>query len=122
MLAVAESDIVIRYVYWYSDDPSPPDLRDISPNVQDVFGYSLREWQVDRHLWQRLLHPEDAEAAIAATWRTTFDHVPYDITYRMVTRDSRFVWIHDQADVEVDDVEKGELWRGTWTVIPEPSA
>jgi hypothetical protein len=39
----------------------------------------------------------------------------------MVTRDSRFVWIHDQADVEVDDVEKGELWRGTWTVIPEPA-
>jgi hypothetical protein len=40
----------------------------------------------DPYFWQRLLRA-DAETAIAATWRSTLDGVPYDVTYRMVTRD-----------------------------------
>lgn len=119
--AMAEREGVIDYVYWYSDVPAPPALRDLSGNAEQVFGYPMDAWNEDPYFWQRLLHPEDAEKAIAATWRSTLDGVPYDITYRMVTRDSRLIWIHDTAEVERDDTEMGELWRGTWTVIQEPS-
>ena len=116
-----EREGVIDYVYWYSDVPAPPALRELSDNAEQVFGYPMDAWNEDPYFWQRLLHPEDAEKAIAATWRSTLDGVPYDITYRMVTRDSRLIWIHDTAEVERDDTEMGELWRGTWTVIEEPS-
>ncbi|HTG46276.1 MAG TPA: PAS domain-containing protein [Actinomycetota bacterium] len=120
---MAEPETVVRYVYWYSDDPAPPALRELSGNAEEVFGYPMSSWNEDPYLWQRLLHPEDAETAIAATWRSTLDGVPYDITYRMVTRDSRLLWIRDVAEVEVvhGDADGGELWRGTWTVVPEPA-
>jgi hypothetical protein len=119
-MAPMPDDVVIRYVYWYSDVPAPPALREIDAGVEPLFGYPEDAWRSDPYLWQRLLHPEDAEDAIAATWRTTLDGTPYDVIYRMVTKDRRLVWIHDQAQVERDDVEGGEVWRGTWTVVAEP--
>jgi hypothetical protein len=66
-----------------------------------------------------LLHPEDAGRVIAATWRTTFQRIVYEETYRMISRDSRIVWIRDRADVERLP-DNSEVWRGSWTVIAEP--
>jgi PAS domain-containing protein len=110
---------VIMYTYSYPMHPPTPELLELSANAEEILGYSDAEWRADPYLWQRLLHPEDAQEAIAATWRTTFQKTVYDLTYRMVTRDSRILLIHDTAEVEV--LEDGaEIWRGSWTVIPEP--
>jgi PAS domain-containing protein len=110
---------VMTYRYHYPMDPATPVLEEVSENIGDITGYPAEAWREDPYLWQRLLHPEDAQGVIAATWMTTFQRVSYEQTYRMVTRDSRIVWIHDVAEVEV--LEDGaEIWRGTWTVVPEP--
>ncbi len=110
---------IITYVYEYADAPGAVVLRELSPSAEDVLGYSVNEWQADPQLWHRLLHPEDAGRVIAATWRTTFQGVVYEETYRMISRDSRIVWILDRADVE-RLADNSEIWRGSWTVVPEP--
>ena len=112
---------VIDYVYEYADEPGAIVLRDLSTTVEDALGFSIDEWYADPQLWQRLLHPEDAGRVIAATWRTTFQGVVYDETYRMISRDSRIVWVRDRAEVERLP-DKSEVWRGSWTVVPEPDA
>jgi hypothetical protein len=66
------------------------------------------------------VHPEDAARVIAATRRTTFQGVGYDETYRMITRDSRIVWVHDDAEVERLP-DGSEVWHGSWTVVSEPA-
>jgi hypothetical protein len=110
---------VVTYSYRYPMDPATPVMEEMSDNLEEVFGYRAAEWREDPYLWQKLLHPEDAQQAIAATWLTTFQKVAYDQAYRVVTRDSRILWIRDISEVEV--LEDGaEIWRGTWTVIPEP--
>jgi hypothetical protein len=109
----------IAYVYEYADQPGAVVLRELSRTVEDTLGFSLDEWYTDPQLWQRLLHPEDAGRVIAATWRTTFQGVAYDETYRMISRDSRIVWIVDRADVERLP-DNSEIWRGSWTVVSEP--
>jgi hypothetical protein len=110
---------VITYVYEYADEPGAVELRELSSSAEDVFGFSADEWHADPQLWQRLLHPEDAVRVIAATWRTTFQGIAYGETYRMISRDSRIVWIRDEAEVERLP-DKSEVWRGSWTVVPEP--
>jgi len=110
---------VVTYAYSYPMESPTPQLLDLSANAEKVLGYSDAQWRADPYLWQRLLHPEDAQEAIAATWRTTFQQVTYDLTYRMITRDSHIVWIRDTADVERLP-DGAEIWRGSWTVIPEP--
>jgi PAS domain-containing protein len=115
-----DAPAAITYVYSYPMQSTTPVLLELSANAEEILGYSEAEWRADPYLWQRLLHPEDAQEAIAATWRTTFQRVAYDLDYRMVTRDSRIVWIRDTA--EVDRLADGaEIWRGSWTVIPEPT-
>jgi PAS domain-containing protein len=37
----------------------------VSPQIEDMLGYSRREWTEDPKLWERLLHPEDRERALA---------------------------------------------------------
>ena len=113
--------VSVTYVYAYSAlRGSPPQLMELTPNIEDLLGYSLRDWEVNPYLWQRLLHPEDAQWVVAAFWRTTFHHIPYDITYRMVTEDAQLLWIHDVAEVETAAGGTFEIWRGSWTVVPEP--
>lgn len=109
----------ISYVYEYADAPGAIELKELSPSAEDVLGFSVDEWYEDPQLWQRLLHPEDAGRVIAATWRTTFQGTAYEETYRMISRDSRIVWVRDRADVERLP-DNSEVWRGSWTVIPEP--
>jgi PAS domain-containing protein len=111
----------VTYVYAYADEPGAIELTELSPSAEDVFGFPVDEWYADPQLWQRLLHPEDAGRVIAATWRTTFQGIAYEETYRMISRDSRIVWIRDSADVERLP-DKSEVWRGSWTVVPEPDA
>ena len=114
-----DEPVVITYTYSYPMTPTTPQLIELSTNAEEVLGYSEAEWRADPYMWQRLLHPEDAQEAIAATWRTTFQKIVYDLTYRMTTRDSRILWIRDRAEVEVLQ-DGAEIWRGSWTVIPEP--
>jgi PAS domain-containing protein len=110
---------VITYVYEYADEPGAVALTELSPSAEEIFGFSVEEWYADPHLWQRLLHPEDAGRVIAATWRTTFQGIVYEENYRMISRNSRIIWIRDRADVERLP-DKSEVWRGSWTVLPEP--
>ncbi len=111
----------ITYVFEYADEPGAVELKEVSPSAEDILGFSVDEWYADPQLWQRLLHPEDAGRVIAATWRTTFQGILYEETYRMISRDSRIVWIRDRADVERLP-NNGEVWRGSWTVIAEPGS
>src|SRR3982750_3025841 len=38
----------------------------ISPSIERVLGYTQHEWISDGGLWDRLLHPEDADRVISA--------------------------------------------------------
>jgi hypothetical protein len=112
---------IITYVYEYADAPGAVELKELSPTAEDVLGFATDEWFDDPQLWQRLLHPEDAARVIAATWRTTFQRVEYDETYRMISRDSHIVWVRDHAEVERLP-DGSEVWRGSWTVVTEPAS
>jgi PAS domain-containing protein len=120
-MQVMDRPATVTYVYEYADAPGAVVLKELSPAAEQVLGFPSDEWFADTQLWQRLLHPEDAARVIAATWRTTFQRIRYDETYRMITRDSRIVWIRDQAEVERRP-DGSEIWRGSWTVVPEPVA
>ena len=67
-----------------------------SPQVEPLLGYSPQAWQKDPDLFVRLLHPEDRERVLAAHERA-HDGSPLSIEYRLVARDGRVVWVHDEA-------------------------
>jgi len=93
--------------------------RYVSPQVEDILGYTPEEWLADPELWAKLLHPADRERALAQeTSRTIGNRNPPPVDYRMLTRDGRTVWILDEAVLEPDGGGT-PVWHGVLYDITE---
>jgi diguanylate cyclase (GGDEF)-like protein/PAS domain S-box-containing protein len=67
-----------------------------SPQVEALLGYSLAEWKQDRELFVRILHPEDRQRVLDAH-RSAHEGDGLSLEYRLIARDGRVVWVHDEA-------------------------
>jgi diguanylate cyclase (GGDEF)-like protein/PAS domain S-box-containing protein len=93
--------------------------RYVSPQIEDILGYTPEEWLAEPTLWSRSLHPEDRERAVSQeTRRTIGNRNPPPLDYRMVTRDGRTVWILDEAVLEPDELGV-PVWHGVLYDITE---
>ncbi|HEY7950319.1 MAG TPA: EAL domain-containing protein [Solirubrobacterales bacterium] len=93
--------------------------RYVSPQVEEILGYTPEEWLADEELWASLLHPEDRERALSQETRKTMgNRNPPPVDYRMVTRDGRTVWILDEAVLEPDE-DGTPIWHGVLYDITE---
>lgn len=76
----------------------------ISPQIETITGYSPREWLGESELWERRLHPQDRDRAVAEARRTFRDGREFDCEYRFVAADGRIVWIWERdAIVRAED-------------------
>jgi PAS domain S-box-containing protein len=78
----------------------------ISPQTEAILGYTPEEWYADPELWQRIVHPDDRDRQVAA------GADPALSTYRMIAKDGREVWIHDQSRPVYDDAGTLVYWQG----------
>jgi diguanylate cyclase (GGDEF)-like protein/PAS domain S-box-containing protein len=93
--------------------------RYVSPQVEEILGYSPKEWVDDPELWSKLLHPDDRERALSQeTEKTIGDRNPPPVDYRMVTRSGDVVWILDEAVLEPDEAGI-PVWHGVLYDITE---
>ncbi|HET9153319.1 MAG TPA: EAL domain-containing protein [Solirubrobacterales bacterium] len=86
--------------------------RYVSPQVEEILGYTAEEFVRDPGLWVGLLHPEDRARAVAAETEEKLgkrDSAP--IAYRMYRRDGEVVWMQDEAVLEADE-DGVPIWHG----------
>ena len=75
----------------------------ISPQIEDLLGYSPKEWVEDPEMWPKLLHPDDRARALAENERHNETGEPFRMEYRMFHRDGHIVWVHDEATMVRDE-------------------
>ncbi|MDH4111674.1 MAG: PAS domain-containing protein [Actinomycetota bacterium] len=75
----------------------------ISPQIEALLGYAPQEWVDDPELWPRLLHPDDRARALAENERHNETGDLFRMEYRMIHRDGRVVWVHDEATMVRDE-------------------
>ena len=93
--------------------------RYVSPQVEEILGYTPEEWLADPGLWASRIHPEDCERAMEQeTEKIVGTRNPPPIDYRMLTRDGDVVWILDEAVLE-RDTEGIPVWHGVLYDITE---
>jgi PAS domain S-box-containing protein len=81
----------------------------VSPQVQDILGWSAQEWYAEPERWGRLIHPEDAPRAREADRSHHSTGEPLDIEIRVSTRAGDVRWIRDQA-IMIRDDDGRPLW------------
>ena len=69
----------------------------VSPQVEQLLGYTPEEWLADRNLWWSRVHPDDRARVKAHEERCARTLVPLAIEYRMLARDGSVVWIRDEG-------------------------
>jgi PAS domain S-box-containing protein len=79
----------------------------VSPQIEAVLGYNPADWMANPDLWFDRLHEEDRKDVIAEVARCVQSGEPFRMEYRMVARDGRIVWLHDEAAVVSRDDPRG---------------
>jgi diguanylate cyclase (GGDEF)-like protein/PAS domain S-box-containing protein len=75
----------------------------MSPQVEDLLGYTPHEWMNDGDLWLRIVHPDDRARAAAANQRHNETGETFSLDYRVYRKDGRIVWVHDEAKMFRDE-------------------
>ncbi|MBN1182711.1 MAG: PAS domain S-box protein [Bacteroidales bacterium] len=89
----------------------------ISPNISKVYGYTNKEiLEEGRELWFGRIHTDDIEQ-VENVYRSLIEKgEPFDVQYRIQTKDGRWIWINDIG--EKNNSETGEeLVYGVFTDI-----
>ncbi|HEX3174033.1 MAG TPA: EAL domain-containing protein [Solirubrobacterales bacterium] len=93
--------------------------RYVSPQIEEILGYTPEEWMADPTLWASQLHPDDRERALEQEDRKAAGQVDFPpVDYRMITRDGAIVWILDEAVLE-PDAHGTPVWHGVLYDITE---
>ncbi|MDP9438859.1 MAG: PAS domain S-box protein, partial [Actinomycetota bacterium] len=109
---LVEQTPAVTYIEALDEEAPGQDTLYISPQIEDLLGYSPEEWTSDAGLFERLLHPEDRERVLAEDARTERTGEPFRMEYRLIARDGRTVWVRDDA-VQVKSEEGRPLyWQG----------
>ena len=81
----------------------------ISGRVEELTGYTGKQFLADWTLWERVVHPDD----IGYVWEAIETHrlkkEQLDVEYRIITKDNIIKWVRDRATPALD--ERNQLVR-----------
>ena len=91
----------------------------VSPQVEELLGFTQEEWLADPVAWSRQFHPDDRDRV-----REIYEEVertggPFLAEYRMFARDGHVVWFRDEAIVVRDDAGVPRYWQGVMFDVTE---
>jgi PAS domain S-box-containing protein len=84
----------------------------VSPQIEEVLGYSPGEVMADPDHWTKMLHPHDRKWVLAEERRTGETGDPLALEYRMFARNGRVVWLRDEAMLVRDEEGHPLHWQG----------
>jgi diguanylate cyclase (GGDEF)-like protein/PAS domain S-box-containing protein len=92
----------------------------ISPSIERVLGFSQEHWIRDGGLWDRLLHPEDADRVITNELECARSGEALVQEYRISRSDGSVIWIRDEMTVvRGDDLQQPPLFFGVFLDVTE---
>jgi PAS domain S-box-containing protein len=75
----------------------------VSPQIEELLGFSQKEWLENPILWFAQLHPDDRPRWHEEFSETVSSGKSFQSVYRFVARDGRVVWVHGEAQVVRDE-------------------
>jgi len=89
----------------------------VSPQVEQILGYTPDEWLSMSRNWAQLIHPEDVPTVVAAE-QASAKGEPFQAEFRIRRKDGREVWLNDTG-VVVQGSEEHPVMEGIMVDITE---
>jgi diguanylate cyclase (GGDEF)-like protein/PAS domain S-box-containing protein len=99
----------------YVDAGDAPEARPlyVSPQVEDVLGWTPEEWLTEADLFRTSLYPDDRERVLAEKREAYAQGAPLRQVYRIRARDGRVLWLEDvSTHVEPPEGDAAPLRQG----------
>lgn len=96
----------------YSESLDDAQTLSISPQVNELLGYTQEEWLGNPLLWVEVMHPDDRERVTTSCAEANESAASWRAEYRMVARDGRVVWVRDIATLVRSADGQPLCWQG----------
>jgi PAS domain S-box-containing protein len=74
-----------------------------SPQVVEMLGWPLAEWENDPNLFEKIIHPDDTERVLGEIILANETREQFDSEYRLRHREGHYVWVRDRSAILEDD-------------------
>jgi len=91
----------------------------VSPQVEDMLGYSPDEFLQDPFFWRKILHSDDETRVSAENQRTTQTGDSFLLDYRLIKKNGDVIWVRDEALLARNEKGEPQYWLGVWTDITQ---
>jgi PAS domain S-box-containing protein len=91
----------------------------ISPQIEAILGFSLSNLADRPAVWEEQLHPEDRDRVLTEIARSHSTGEPLLVEYRVLSRDGRVIWFHDEAVLVHDSNDSPLFFQGVMFDITE---
>jgi diguanylate cyclase (GGDEF)-like protein/PAS domain S-box-containing protein len=91
----------------------------VSPQIEEILGYTAQEYIDDPQLWEKMLHPDDREQAKSTYLRGRAAGGAFVFEYRLVAKNGRTVWFRDSAIVLSEEEGEPESIQGVMLDITD---
>ncbi|MGZ9223950.1 MAG: PAS domain S-box protein, partial [Anaerolineales bacterium] len=71
----------------------------VSPQLEELLGFTPQEWMADPTIWHRQVHPEDFDRQEKLEEEAHAMGKPFESEYRIFTKDGHQLWIRDSAQI-----------------------
>lgn len=85
-------------IVWESDFATNQSIF-ISKKVEDILGYTVKQWMSSPKFWLDHVHPEDKERIVEYMSKSILKKKQLDAEYRLFAKDGSIVWIRDIVTV-----------------------
>jgi diguanylate cyclase (GGDEF)-like protein/PAS domain S-box-containing protein len=94
----------------------------VSPQIEEILGYTVEEWTSDPNFWENRMHPDDVERVLAEETRCGDEQRPLDVEYRIRRGDGHMIWVRDRASIGALSPEGVMVVEGLITDVSEQKA
>jgi sigma-B regulation protein RsbU (phosphoserine phosphatase) len=91
----------------------------ISPHIEQLLGFTQKEWLADPFLWYWRLHPDDRQLWNEEFARGCYSGGPFRAECRFMARDGSVKWVHGEARIIKDAVGRPQFLQGVAFDITE---
>ncbi len=71
----------------------------VSPQIEQLLGYTPQEWLADSTLWYQQVHPEDRDKQLSLEDEAYINNEPFEAEYRILTRAGNWIWVRDSGHI-----------------------